>query len=274
MSRFYNIRWKLSDNEEIRKTVKNFNAKITRLEKKYDKLIETETDRDKKQQLTNEKNALPKRQSTKQFKKLVDTRQDLKRELNALKRFSKKGSEDIVTVPGNEYNLKTTKWQKNEMSRRVGIINRKRKERYQEAYDTALEYRGEKLGYTQGQLGMGSVDEMQLQPMNAFTPSMTRTSLNKKFDVIMEESQSSFWNKQELIMKENFKEALLTTFRKGDIKNVLQSIDDMDFKDFYSKFKSQVGKFEDVYFPDDDQYDQYLELIKSTWLPEVEPGRK
>lgn len=159
------------------------------------------------------------------------------------------------------------------MIRRRGIINRKRKERYQEVYDTALEYRNEKLGYTQGQLGMSSVDEMQLQPINVFTESMTRTSFDKKFDVIMEESQSSFWNKQELIMKENFKEALLTTFRKRDIKKVIQIIDDMDFNDFYSKFKSQVGKFEDVYFPDDDQYEQYLELVKATWVPE-KPTKK
>lgn len=273
MSKQYNIRWKQSDNELIRKTVKNFNAKITRLENKYDKLISKETDRERKQMLINEKNAMPKRTSAKQIKELVNTRQDFKREVNALKRFSKRGAEEIVTVPGNKYNLKSTKWQINEMSRRTGYINRKRKERYQDVYDTALKYREQDLGYTQGQLGMGTVDENQLKPLNAFTPSMTRTQLNKKYALIMEESQSKYWDIQDFMMRENFKEALLTTFRERDIKGVLKAIDDMDFEDFYAKFKAQVGKFEDVYFPDDDQYEQYLELVKATWIPE-KPTKK
>ena len=55
MSRYYKIRWKQSDNDEVRKTVKNFNAKISRLEKKYDKLISEEADPEKRNQLRKEK---------------------------------------------------------------------------------------------------------------------------------------------------------------------------------------------------------------------------
>ena len=270
MSRFYNIRWKQSDNAEIRKTVKNFNAKITRLEKKYDKLISEETDVEKRRQLRTEKNALPNRVQTKQLKELVETRQDLKRELNSLKRFSKRGSEDVVDVPENKYNLKTTRWQRNEMTRRAGVINRKRKERYEEVYNYSAEFRGEELGYSIGELGMGSADENQLKPINAFNPSMARGDLEKKFSVLMEESQSTFWDKQEMIMMENYKNALLQSYAEDDIGKVLDAIDNMDFKDFYKKFMSQVGKFENVYFPDREQYWDYVEQLNSIWIPQTE----
>lgn len=267
MSRYYNIRWKQSDNEEIRKTVKNFNAKIARLEKKYDKLISQETDTEKRRQLRTEKNALPERTSAKQIKELVETRQDYKRELNVLKRFSKRGSEDIVDVPDNKYNLKTTRWQKNEMARMVGIVNRKRKDKYEEVYEYTAEYKGQELGYSIGELGMGSTDINQLRQTKAFNPSMSARDLNKKFKVLKEESQSTFWQKQEMIMKENYKNALLQSYAEDDIDEVLDVIENMDFKDFYKKFMSQVGKFENVYFPDREQYSDYVEQLKSIWTP-------
>lgn len=74
MSRRHNIKWQKSDSQDLSKAVKNFNAKISRLEKKNPEL----------------KNALPEKVSVRQLKELINTRQDLKREINSLKRFSKK----------------------------------------------------------------------------------------------------------------------------------------------------------------------------------------
>ena len=74
MRKQYNIKWNESDGAELRRTVKNFNAKISRLQKKYN---------DDPKKLS----ALPEKVSVKQIKDLVATRQDLKRELNSLQRF-------------------------------------------------------------------------------------------------------------------------------------------------------------------------------------------
>ncbi len=93
MPKIYSIRWTKSDSEDLAKAVKNFNAKIKRLETKFPKT----------------KNSLPQKVSMKEMKDLIKTRADFKREINALKRFSKKGAETLVTVPGNEYDLKITK---------------------------------------------------------------------------------------------------------------------------------------------------------------------
>ena len=60
MSRKHKIRWKESDQQELRKAVKNFNAKIDRIAKKNPEL----------------KNALPEKASIRQLKELIKTRQD------------------------------------------------------------------------------------------------------------------------------------------------------------------------------------------------------
>ena len=93
MSRKYNIRWREADEKELQRVVKNYNAKLSRLAKKNPEM----------------KNALPDRVSAAQLRDMIETRQDLNRELNSLRRFSQKGAEELVEVPDNDYNLKITK---------------------------------------------------------------------------------------------------------------------------------------------------------------------
>ena len=94
--RKYNIRWSEADEKELQRVVKNFNAKIARLEKKIDP-------KDTNPVL------LPERVKVSVLRDMIQTRQDLNRELNALKRFSKKGAEAETFIPDNYYNIKITK---------------------------------------------------------------------------------------------------------------------------------------------------------------------
>ena len=243
-------------NIELQKAVNKFNAKIRRLEKKYPK----------------EKNALPEKISVRQMKELIETRQDLNRELKSLARFTKRGAEEFVNVPGNEYNLKITKWQKQEMTRRIGIINRKRKQRLNEISKTELTSRGQKLGYTKGQLGMGKAEEVSLKPMKAFTPKMERRDLHFKFKNILKESQSSYWHKRDILLKNNYIKSLEENFNPDDIKEIVKKIDKMDYKQFKKIFDREGGNFELSYPPDQESYNAYLEGLKSIWIPNKKKG--
>lgn len=251
MSKQYNIRWKPDDNQELRKAVKNFNAKISRLEKKDPQ----------------NKEALPEKITVKQIKELISTRQDLKRELNALQRFSKRGAEKIIEIPDTDYNLKTTKWQKEEMTRRTAIINRKRKRRLNEVADTEIKSRGEKLGYRRGDIGMGKASEIELQPLRPFTPKMNNRDLKKKFNLIMKESQQGYWSKRDILMKKNYISSLEQNFNANDIKDVIEHIDEMDFNDFRKIFEAEGGNFELSYPPDEESYNAHLSALKSIWTP-------
>lgn len=88
------MKFKSSTNKEIARVVKNFNQKISRLEK-----------------LGREN--LPEKISIKDLKSNVYSSSDLKRELNKLKRFSMRGAEDVLTG----YGTPITKWEK----RNIGI---------------------------------------------------------------------------------------------------------------------------------------------------------
>ena len=252
MSKYHKIRWSSSDEKELAKVVRNFNAKVNRLAKKNPQL----------------KNVLPTKTSVGQMKELISTRQDLKREINALKRFSKRGAETIVIVDGTDYNLKTTKWQRTEMNRRVGIINRKRKRRLEELQSLEMTSRGEKLGYTKGQYGMGKAKEISLQPMNAFTRRMTQTDLKWKWKAILTESQSDYFDKKDYQVRENYIKGLEENYNPNDVKDIIKEIREMDIKDFLQRFEEEGGTMEFASGPPSEEgYGGYVRALKSTWKP-------
>lgn len=75
------IRYDKKLNQEINKTIKNFNQKIARLEKQ-------------------ERELLPNKITKKDLKSNVYTRTELQRKLKELQRFSMRGAEDIITTSG------------------------------------------------------------------------------------------------------------------------------------------------------------------------------
>lgn len=252
MSKQHQIRWRETDNEELKRVVRNYNAKLNRLAKKDPK----------------NKNVLPEKITATQLKELINTRQDLKRELNSLKRFSRRGAEEIVVIPDTDYNLKTTKWQKTEMNRRIVIINRRRKRRREEFEQLEMTSRGEKLGYTKGDFGMGDVNEVALRPMKSFTRSMNQKDLKWKWKNILSESQSDYFDKKDYALRDNYIKALETNFNEKDIKDVISKIKEMDIKDFLITFQAEGGNMEFAYPPDRQQYNAYVNGLKATWIPE------
>lgn len=251
MSRYHRINWRESDTKELKRVVRNYNAKITRLAKKNPQI----------------ENVLPQKVSVAQLKELINTRQDLKRELNALKRFSKRGAEEIVIVPDTDYNLKITKWQKTEMNRRIGIINRRRKKRLEELANLEMSSRGEKLGYTRSQLGMGKATEVSLNPMNAFTRRMSQSDLKWKWKNIMKESQSDYFTQKDFRLRDNYIKALEQNYNSNDIKDVINNISSMDIQEFLNKFEEEGGNMEFAYPPNQEQYEAYVNGLRATWNP-------
>lgn len=248
MSKYHKIRWSEQDTKEIARVVKNFNAKVNRLAKQNPDLA----------------NVLPEKVSTKQLKGLINTRQDLHRELNALKRFSKKGSEEIVIVPDTEYDLKITKWQKTEMNRRIGIINRRRKTRLEELENIQMKSRGKDLGYTRGQLGMGKAEEISLQPMTAFYRTMGNRDLKKRWQSILVQSQSDYFTKRDYQVRDNYIKGLLENYNSHDIEGIVNAIEKMDIKDFLQTFQEEGGTFEFIY-PDSEKEKEYVNYLKTVW---------
>ena len=167
---------------------------------------------------------------------------------------------------GTDEELKITRWQRTEMNRRVGIINRRRKARLDELTNLEMKSRGEALGYTRGQLGMGRATEVSLSPMNTFTRRMNRRDLKMKWQVILRESQSEYFTEKDYRLRNNFVKALEQNFNPNDIQEITDNIMNMDIKDFLQKFEEEGGTFEFAYPPNREQYEAYLNAVKTTWL--------
>lgn len=259
MSKYHKIRWNESDSRELEKAVRNFNAKITRLAKNNPQI----------------KSALPEKVQVRQLKELINTRNDLKREINSLKRFSKRGSEQIVDVPGSDYNLKITKWQRTEMNRRVGIINRRRANRLEQLAATEQKSRGESLGYTKAQIGMGKPELVALKPMNAFFRTMDYTDLKEKWKSIKAQSQSDYFTKRDFQTRDNYIKGILNNYDYENVKDIIEHIENMDIKDFLEVFNEEGATFEMVSPPSGKlgqaiktaEYDSYETALRSTWFP-------
>lgn len=250
MSKQYKIKWSKQDIEELNKVVKNFNSKITRLNKKNPENA----------------NIHPEKVSTADLKKLIETRQDLKRELNALRRFSKRGSELIVDAPDTQYNVKITKWQLTEMNRRVGIINRRRKRRLEEIQNTELQAGGKSLGYTQGQLGMQPAEINSLSPMNAFIPTMSQRDVNMRWKSIQKQSQNEYFNLKDEQCRINFINSIKENFNEKDVQDVISAIKNMDLKTFIATFRRTGSTFE-LNYPDKEKYFEFVNQLKADWIP-------
>ncbi len=258
MPREYNIRWSENDTKELNRVVKNFNAKVKRLESKY----------------SNSDVIIPERMSVKELKDIITTRRDLQRELKSLQAFTQRGSEEIVDIPNTKNNIQMTKWQREEMVKRTKLVNDKRYYRRKKLEEKELSNQGTPLGYTRGDIGMGKVEVNQLRPTKTFTKGMDQYSANAKMKHLLRESQSSYWNSRDLLMRENFIKALEENFNPKDIQDVVKGIRNMSISEFKDKLLSDPEDFNTAYPPDEEQYEGYLSQLKSTWLPESKPKPK
>ena len=262
MSKQYSIKWRAKDERELRRVAKNFNSKLRKLIKKDPNL------KNVLPQFYNEKTEqFESRITIKGIKNLIETRKDYNRQLNMLRRFSRRGAERIVEAPKNIYGSRTTRWQKLETSRLVGLVNRKRKERLEKLNLVEMMNSGGKLGYTLGQMfGMGLASKNKLNPTKAFTSSQSQTDIKYKFRSLLGEAMSNYHRNRDEILKDNYIRALMENYNSSDIEDVIARIRSMDSDMFILKFEAKGDSFEFAYPPDGEQYRAYLSELKGYWL--------
>ena len=116
----------------INKIVRNYNAKITRLQK------------------TNPSLYLPDKISIKTIKENSRNRQELLRNLNKLKRFSKRGSEETIVLPSGEF---ISKYELAELKRESARLKRNMTKRINELAQIKPKVAGIVQDYTYAEMG-------------------------------------------------------------------------------------------------------------------------
>ena len=279
MSQQYNIKWRVEDEKELRRVARNFNDKLRRLNKK------SPENKNILPQFYNERTGtFESRLTIAGLKDLIQTRQDYKRVLNMLKRFSVKGAETIIEAPGNEYGTRTTRWQRQETARLASLVNKKRQERLDRLGMVEVLSAQGPMGYTLGQMfGMGLASRNQLQPAKAFTKSQTATDLQYKLRSLLNESRTQYFKDQDEILKENYIRTLKQNYHDADIKDVIAKIKGMDHDMFVLMFEAKPDAFEYAY-PEpkyikvdgkrqiNPNYEAFVSELKGYWLKDVTFG--
>lgn len=196
MQKRYNIKWRDTDEKELAKAVRKFNAKRTRLLKQVPDLEEF----------------LPPKASTKEIRKSVQSRRDLKNELNSLERFMRKGAEKpIVTKEG----IKTTVYEKKEISIKVRAINQRR----------ATELKKAAPSTEKGT--MGTVRENNLKPKQYDIDKIKKSDWKKFVESVEKQSKDSYASDRYDRYKENFIKGLENAFgEKGsELIEIAKQID-------------------------------------------------
>ena len=255
MAKHYNIRWSEADVKNLSKAVRNFNAKVKRLEKKYSDIPEA---------------VLPEKVSMKEMREVIGTRRDLQKELKSLQSFTQRGSEQLVDTNTND-NIKVTDWQKKELLKREKVINKARAERRDMLESQGLIHKGEAVGYTRGAVGMGKTDALMLRPTTAFTPKMRKYEVNEKMKHYRKESQGDYWLKRDRLMIDNYIKALKENFNYNDVRDVIDKINSLGVEGAKGTILSDPQEFNTAYPPSDDDYERYLKHLKEMWgLPYVQ----
>ena len=176
------IRWQQKDYLSLGRAVANFNKKINELQKQEKKLY------------------LPELKNYKDIKENIQTRSELNRVINSLKRFSKEGAEDLYVTKSGE---QLTKWERGELGKQIKIAERGLKESAK-----ALEI-PMKSGYSKAQMGsqeyreilanLRSLKNLELKKGGDFTRMKERIAKYGNLDYKMVKAT---------IFRENFKEAL------------------------------------------------------------------
>lgn len=197
------IRWTKDDRANLRRAVNNFNSKISRLEK-----------------LGREN--LPEKVSYKELigmskspENAIYSRNELRNTINSLKRFSKRGAEDIVKLPSGQ---ELTRWERAELGYKKARAIRRLNREIDEVSATSWNF------------GLG---DALLQTLEATKESIENISTKKGYELKMAkrllESQSRADReiRKAIVWEQNFNKALdsLKNFENFDLlKDKLDSI--------------------------------------------------
>lgn len=202
------IRWKDSDSAELQRLVKNFNAKLTRLEKKNPATAQS----------------LPKRASVKELKQGIETRADLQRELRSLQGFTKKGAEKIVK---SSRGAQAMKWEIDEFNKAQRRLNRERAKERARQDEIEMKSRGKNLNLKRKE--MGSVHRNALRESKKKFDNLSAKEWELAKKSIDNQLDNNYKSAKASKMKQNYIRGLKENGFSDDLIELVESKSDDEF---------------------------------------------
>lgn len=218
MPKRYNIKWHESDEKELAKAVRKFNAKRTRLLKQVPEL----------------EDFLPDKLNVQDIKRETKTRSDFNKTLNSINRFMRKGAEKpIVTEQG----VKTTQYEKNELQIKIRTINQRR----------AAERKRANVSTEKGT--MGTIQANNLNPKKVDINKVKKSDWKKFVESVEKQSKDIYQKEKYDRYKENFIKGLQNAFgEKADrLVSMVEQIDPATLTQMY--YDDPIIQIDFIYDP-------------------------
>lgn len=190
------INWREIDTQRINKAIKNFNAKVRRIENNKPDIVFYQPNvinAAKKAELINEIQS--------------GTRKEFNKKLKEIKRYSQRGAENVKT---NAYNVGITNWQLKNYQNKLRQVNYQRKKEREKILNTEATDRGENLNLKRGQ--MADTRDVSTRPKKFnFKNIHSQKELEKMGQALTLQSEQSHFQKQHERYLENYKKAVLNS---------------------------------------------------------------
>lgn len=215
-SRLPQMKWREQDEKALRNAVANFNRKLTRLEKQQN--IE----------------GLPDRIPLKTLKSKITTRQQFNREINRIKRFNKKGAEEIIT---NQYGVKATAWVIREAKINARVITTSRTRELKKLNEIEVTNLGKPVGLNRGEMHSQRQNELRPKKFN-FETKRSYKELQMALASIEKQSNAAYDYKKRKDMQDNYIKGLHNVYG-AYARNIIATIKEMSPDDFYFIYMSE-----------------------------------
>lgn len=181
------IKWRQSDADKLKKLIKSYNAKLTRLAKRNPENVQY----------------YPPKVTYTRLRQSIQTRKELNENIRVMRNFTKKGMEQLVTNP---HGVTVTKWELHETRVRVQRINRSR------AAEAARAQISPEAG------NMGTIKSNSLLPKKF---DFGRISSPKEWEMFLRtvnhQSQPGYYDKMHEIYRQNLLKAANERFGEGNM---------------------------------------------------------
>ena len=181
-----------SSENELRKALNNFNAKIKRLET-VDRKID-----------------IPEKESIKAIKDRVKTKWDLNREIDKLERFTKRNAEDLVK---NKSGVVMSKWEYENLQREQKRLNARLLREIQSYGKITPKEFGEKQSATYAQMGDEKLSNLKARQRAIFSKNLKTANLNdiKNLKVLLNKTAANYRKDKEVFYDNYLEGTLLNT---------------------------------------------------------------
>ena len=253
MPRKSKMSWRESDTQNLRRIVRNYNAKITRAAKKLP---------------VDEVGYLPKKMSMKEAKAAIATRADYNRLTSSLQRFSRRGAETIVS---SSRGAKATQYEVKEFAIKQRIDNARRTRERKALGEKEVKIAGKGQGKTRAE--MGSLKENALKPSRKKFKNMSQKEwelASKNLDRLLNATDREERKRQ---MKENYLKGLTESGFLDENPELEQLIRDLDLETFYETVQTdETATF--FFYKDPIAFEARLEALKDTWATAKKGAKK